>query len=62
VREADAAGMLGVDVAALQSDRRDAKRGAPLKFPYVKFGSRVLYRTDDLRAALDKLPRVEGVR
>jgi hypothetical protein len=60
VRETEAAAMLGVDVATLQNDRRDAKRGAPLKFPYVKCGARVLYRVADLRAGLDNLPRVDG--
>jgi hypothetical protein len=60
VREDVAATLLGVDVAALQNDRRDHKRGGKLKFPYTKFGSRVLYRMEDLRAALERLPRVTG--
>ena len=59
VREAEAASLLGVDVEALRSDRAEARRGSKLKFPYVRFGCRVLYKIEDLKAALDKLPKGE---
>jgi hypothetical protein len=59
VREEEAERLLGLGEGALASDRREARRGQKLKVPFVKFGGRVLYRVDDLRAALDRLPRFE---
>ena len=55
VRSDTAEKMLDVPAGTLANDRRDAKRGGPLKFPFVKFGSRVLYRVEDLIAAVARL-------
>lgn len=61
VREDEAAELLGVDVEALRNDRQEARRGGKLKFPYCRCGSRILYRYNDIKAALDALPPGEGV-
>ena len=55
VRSDTAEKMLDLPAGTLANDRRDAKRGGPLKFPFVKFGARVLYRVEDLIASVDRL-------
>ena len=47
----------GFDALHLEADRRESKReGRPPKFPFRKYGSRVLYDVERLDAVLLALP------
>ena len=51
----------GTDPLHLENDRRDAKReGKPPRFPFRKYGSRVMYDVQDLDRVLLALPAVDA--
>src|SRR5438445_8387322 len=57
LRSEAASRYIGCEPLHLESDRRESKReGQPPKFPFRKYGSRVLYDVEALDRALLALP------